>query len=69
MWYASVYALLALAALKYCIHGSPKSHGVNSEPLCKGFRTSDPQRKVMVQSSYWDVITCFYAFSDIPKSL
>ena len=29
----------------------PKSHTVHSGPLCKGFRTSDPQRNVMGQST------------------
>ena len=26
---------------------TPRSHGVNPGPLCKGFRTSDPQRSVL----------------------
>ena len=47
---------------------SPKSPRVHSGPLCKGFRTSDPQRNAMGQV-LWDATTCFYAFSDISKSL
>ena len=30
---------------------SSKSPRVHSEPLCKGFRTSDPQRNAMGQST------------------
>ena len=34
----------------------------------RGFRTSDPHRNTMGQTKR-DVTTCFYAFSDIPKTL
>ena len=42
---------------------------VHSGPLCKGFRTSDPQRNVMGQSTEMSLLIYLYAFSDIPKSL
>ena len=55
------------AVCMYVIHGtytllSPKSPRAHSGPLCKGF-TKFWSSKKCDGSNYWDVTTCFFAFS------